>query len=111
AVVDRICARVVVAAEMVMVRGVDGDLVGQLGIAAAQDAEHVRRAGPLEAVAERDRRGHAEWHRLEIPRPRLLDERAEVEPRKRDETLGGVLGYPRFDLDARLVAGRELVLR
>ena len=79
AVVDVVARRVGLAdAEVVVVRGVDDDLVLELGIAARQQAGDVRRAHARDLVVDLDRRLERQRHRLEAAALRRGDELVEI---------------------------------
>src|SRR6185436_951476 len=111
AVVDAIALRIRLAdAEVIVMGGVDDDLVLQLRIAAGQEARNVRRLHPRDLVLDVERGRERERHRLEVAVPRRGDELVEVLPTRLREATRGLFGGPGPELQARLGARRQIEL-
>ena len=102
-VVDPVARRIGGAdAQMIVMSGVDHDLIAQCGIAARQPADHVGCASLRQLVLKHQRGRHTQRYRLEIAALRRFDEFGQVSSRKPYEIGCRIFGDPRRDLEARL---------
>ena len=95
---------------MIVVSGVDHDLIAQSGITARQPTHHVGGANLRQGVLKRQRGRHAQRHRLEIAALRQFDEFRKIPTRDSNELDRRVFGDPRRDLETRLVLCRQFEL-